>query len=150
MIFFVVPGRPIPQERPIVIRRGWTIDPPRSRKAKKVIAQYATASRQTHRFSVLEGQVVLDVAFYGLRPNADLSNAVKLVEDALNGVLYKDDHQITILRAARYPVEKGKERTEITIGEVKPPKEALADRPETPSKRTGPHRPQVQCEDEVQ
>lgn len=53
-----------------------------------------------------------------LRPivTPDVSNYVKLVEDALNGIVYKDDSQIVELIARKYYSDDP--RTEIIISEV--------------------------------
>lgn len=114
---FTIPGKPMVQERPIVLRKGWAIDPPRSRKEKKRIALIATASRVAHKVEVLQGDLELTLHFYGLRPNADISNAVKLVEDALNKVAYLDDKQICKLTAERFRCSPEEGRTEVYLVE---------------------------------
>ena len=112
-ITFTIPGKPIPQERPLVLRRGWTIDRPRSKKAKQLIALVASARRRTLKFAILEGYCGLEVVFYGLRKSADLSNAQKLVEDALNGVIWVDDKQLVETHV--YRRTGGEDRTEVRV-----------------------------------
>jgi Holliday junction resolvase RusA-like endonuclease len=119
-LVFIVPGRPIVQERPIVLRRGWAIDPPRSKKEKKRIALIALEAQRKHGLSILAGSIHISMGFYGLRPNADISNAVKLVEDALNKVVYLDDKQICKLTAERFRQFSGEPRTEVHLVELAP------------------------------
>jgi Holliday junction resolvase RusA-like endonuclease len=60
--------------------------------------------------------VSLIVRFYigkhrrGRKP--DLDNLVKLVQDALSGILYRDDSQVSTLTACRF-VQEATPRTEI-------------------------------------
>lgn len=117
---FTVTGRPIVQERPIVLRRGWAIDPPRSKKEKKRIALIALEAQRALNLSIFGGLIHISMRFYGLRPNADISNAVKLVEDALNKVIYLDDKQISRLTAERFRQFSGDPRTEVELAELGP------------------------------
>jgi crossover junction endodeoxyribonuclease RusA len=121
---FTVPGRPIVQERPIVLRRGWAIDPPRSKNEKKRIGQLCLKARADQKFEIIDTEVELYLNFYGLRPNADISNAVKLVEDALNKIAYLDDKQICRLEAERFTSFEGDPRTEVVMA-VRPKKTPL-------------------------
>jgi len=122
---FVVPGKPRVQQRPIVLRRGWAIDPPESKAEKKRIAQIAYVEQQRVRLPILAGDLEVGMSFYGLRPNADISNAIKLVEDALNKVIYLDDKQICKLIAERFTRFPGEPRTEVEILERLPEQPAL-------------------------
>ena len=56
--------------------------------------------------------VLVTVAFYGARSNADLDNLLKSVFDALTGVVLEDDLQINAVHACR---RKGEKRTVIEV-----------------------------------
>ena len=52
------------------------------------------------------------------KPDAD--NIGKIVQDALNGIAYTDDKQVTLLRVRKMPRVRGiKERIRITVSEIK-------------------------------
>lgn len=57
---------------------------------------------------MLEGEVKLSVDVYMITHRADLSNRIKVLEDALNGIAWIDDQQISELHARRYRVPKAK------------------------------------------
>lgn len=84
----------MPQERPYVTKRGLTFDRKRSKKAKERIAWYAIEYKTTNELKPFKGDLGLKVVCYGTKQNADASNYLKLVEDALEGVLYENDSQI--------------------------------------------------------
>lgn len=48
-----------------------------------------------------KGDVVLSLEFYRPRKAGDLSNRIKVLEDALNGIAYYDDAQVVELHAWR-------------------------------------------------
>lgn len=56
--------------------------------------------------------VLVTVAFHGLRVNADIDNALKSVLDALSGIVIEDDLQVHSIRASR---RKGGKRTVIEV-----------------------------------
>jgi Holliday junction resolvase RusA-like endonuclease len=93
IIAFHVPGKPKPQKRPIVMKRGWTIDPPESKKAKKIIGQYAMIA-MADQATILEGPAAVTLTFYGAHPLSDIDNLSKLVLDALKGICWRDDRQV--------------------------------------------------------
>jgi Holliday junction resolvase RusA-like endonuclease len=134
MIKFVIKGKPKPLKRHRT-SKGRTYDP--SAKDKRDFAlQCATYAPKLP----LTGALTLLVRFYMPRPKKhfrtgkfagilrddapilhsgrpDISNLVKFVEDALNGIFWKDDSQIVILHASKYYSKTP--RTEIRICEVK-------------------------------
>jgi crossover junction endodeoxyribonuclease RusA len=127
-VTFTVLGRPVPAVR--MTQRGKFVSPGRARDRFKAQARMrhlahrnliAWTARQ-RRVPLAEGPVRLRVAFY-LRPARgrvpDLSNLVKLVEDALNGMAWRDDRQIVELVARRHIVKPGSDEwTDIDIEEV--------------------------------
>ena len=114
---FEIPGKPVVQKRPIVLRRGWTIDP--NSKDKKRIGLLATVARQNAGNGLFrpdyKGKVGLRLSFFGCRSNADISNYVKLIEDSCNKILWYDDCQITALSAFKVPCDSGEEGTTVEV-----------------------------------
>lgn len=113
-INFTVYGEPTAQGRPKFARRGKFVtayDPKKSREYKDTVYSVALEHKPKE---LLEGALVMQVDIYRsipksfskvkrtaikdgiLRPTTkpDCSNVVKGIEDALNGVIYKDDSQI--------------------------------------------------------
>lgn len=129
----VIEGEAVPQGRPRITTAGGfprAYDPPKSRDYKaKVRAEAAKAAPRTP----LEGPVVLEIivnrkipkswskkkqedAFYGrVRPTSkpDLTNLIKGIEDALNGVWYVDDSQI--IEEHLYKTYSTRPRVKITM-----------------------------------
>ena len=64
----------------------------------------------------IEGDVSINIDIYRPIKRGDLSNRIKIVEDALQGVAYKDDAQIVELTARRFE-DKKRPRVEVTIME---------------------------------
>ena len=110
----MIPGDAVPQGRPRVVRIGGrtiAYDPPKSKAYKALVRQCAA---QNAPKEPLDGAVTLDVRIYRSVPKSwskkkrdaalagviqpttkpDVSNVVKGIEDALNGIWYKDDSQI--------------------------------------------------------
>ena len=50
------------------------------------------------------------------RPDTD--NYIKLVTDAMNGIVYEDDNQIIAIQAAKFYARAGDERTVVEVIEV--------------------------------
>ena len=119
-IYFTIPDSPIAQGRAKFASRGKHVhvyDPIKSAKWKKVVAFYAStaiANKEPNLFFFAHIPLLLVVHFIVPRPAShltktgkhtkawkqfptskpDLSNFVKAIEDALNGVVYHDDSQI--------------------------------------------------------
>ena len=96
---FVIPIEPVPCSRPRVTRNG-TYNPPAMTAAKQTI-QFLVTSKP---HSVHSGAVKLTLKFFVKKPKRtkniypsvkpDIDNYAKLVMDALNGFLWKDDGQV--------------------------------------------------------
>ncbi len=89
---FIVPMKPVPKERPRFAQHTYTAT--RTRRFEEAVAWYARIAQQEAGWDMLEGPVLLDVVFCKPPARADLSNLVKSLEDAIQGVLIKDDVQI--------------------------------------------------------
>ena len=120
-----IPGSPIGQGRPkfsTINGHAKAYDPEKSRNYKAYVKLLATQAMKEQGFEMIEGPCSLDIlAFFevpkskskkfkeraleGLeRPTKkpDLSNIVKGIEDALNGLVYKDDSSIVYLSVGKY------------------------------------------------
>lgn len=122
---FVINGKPIAQARPQFTTHGGfsrAYDPAKSRRAKAdVLGQVKMAMRTQSDFKPLENAIELNLTFYRpipkgkskkWRENAkkgvilptsrpDVDNYAKLIKDALNGYLWRDDSQVTDLIARK-------------------------------------------------
>lgn len=111
---FTIPGRPKPWQRVSWVR-GHSWD---SNKAhKKVIASYAYAALVAHKDSILgpkyTGKVAMHFYFVGCHGKADFDNLMKMVSDALQGILYVNDNQIT--EGKFYKLDGKQRETQITV-----------------------------------
>lgn len=102
---YFVPGRPIPLDRPRSFwnKRAWVPgirvqSTPRVVRYKELLQLYCMKEKARPAVP-LQGPVELSLRFYVKSPAPDLSNLVKIVEDALNGMAWKDDRQIKVLHA---------------------------------------------------
>lgn len=130
-----IPGRPVPKGRP---RLGGTrvFTPRRTREAEMNLQAYMKQACRTP----LEGPLELSVWFSFRYPRSwpkaarqavedggepwytgkpDLDNLVKLVKDAGNGILWRDDAQVVVLEAHKvYSVENGTTINLMTLKEA--------------------------------
>lgn len=114
---FTIPGAAVPQGRPRFFRRGsftGAYDPAKSKAWKEYVRLTAIAAG----CKPLQGALSMEVVFFLPCPKnlakrlergeniahikkPDCSNLVKAVEDALNGICYDDDSQITDSRVVK-------------------------------------------------
>ena len=136
---FEVPGSPIGQGRPkfsTINGHAKAYDPEKSRNYKAYVRLLATQAMKDSGFTMIEGPCAIEIfAFFevpkskskkfreaalnGLeRPTKkpDLSNIIKGIEDALNGLAYKDDSSIVYLSVAKHYSEIA--RVEVILREV--------------------------------
>lgn len=111
-LVITIPGVPVPQGRPRVnTRRGNVYDPLKSKQEKQRIRAEVALHMRHHRVAILEGALRVSLQFFVPIPKSfskkrridahegrilptpkpDLDNLAKLVLDACNGVVYKDD-----------------------------------------------------------
>lgn len=136
MVKIVIPGEPVAQGRPRVYRTKYGVrgvDPAKSRDYKKLVAHFA---RENYTAEPMSGPVAVDMTIYrsiqvsgskalkekksrGLilpTVKPDIDNVYKAVSDALTGIVYADDNQITDLALKkRYSLEP---HVEITITRI--------------------------------
>ncbi|WP_405103081.1 RusA family crossover junction endodeoxyribonuclease [Oceanobacillus sp. FSL H7-0719] len=136
MISFVIPGIPIPQGRPRAGRNGRKIvmyDPKESKDYKEYVSLIA---KQHAPKTALEGPLSVRVKIYREIPKSttkkdralisegnkrpitkpDTDNYVKSVLDALNGIIFKDDSQVTDLYASKFYSDDP--RVEVHVQEI--------------------------------
>ena len=90
---FMVPGQPQPWER-AGTHGGRRFTPKATADAEALVALYASIALGARL--PLSGPVELNLWFYRAnRVRCDLDNLEKLVKDALNGVAWLDDSQVT-------------------------------------------------------
>lgn len=122
---FEVPGSPIGQGRPkfsTINGHAKAYDPEKSRNYKAYVKLLATQAMREQGFTMIDGPCCLDIlAFFEVpkskskkfkeralmgieRPTKkpDLSNIIKGIEDALNGLAYNDDSSIVYLSVAKH------------------------------------------------
>lgn len=136
MIKFIVPGDPVAQGRPRATKRGKKImmyDPKESKQYKKYVALIA---KQYAPKKPYKGALRVDIKIYRRIPKSitkkdralifegmkrpvtkpDTDNYTKSVLDACNGIIYKDDSQVTELYASKFYSDDP--RVEISIQEI--------------------------------
>jgi len=69
------------------------------------------------KLELFEGLLSVKFDFYRPLKSGDLSNRIKVLEDALQGICYKDDKQIVEIHARRFD-DKSNPRVEVEIQEV--------------------------------
>ena len=134
MAHLVIIGEPVPAGRPRFTRQGHAFDPKKSRDYKRIVS--LEAAKQYHGPMLEHKPLRVDIRVYrpiqtsisklkhrrraeGLeRPivKPDTSNYVKLIEDALTGIVWKDDNLITDLVASKWYSDEP--RIEVTVTEA--------------------------------
>ena len=138
-LMFEIPGSPIGQGRPkfsTINGHAKAYDPEKSRNYKAYVKLLATQAMKDNGFNMIEGPCCLDImaffevpkskskkfkerALLGLeRPTKkpDIDNIVKALQDALNGLAYKDDSSIVFLSVAKCYSEVP--RVEVILREI--------------------------------
>lgn len=130
----MVRGEPVPAGRPRFTRQGHAFDPKRSRQYKMMV--HEVAAMQYHGPVLSDMALAVKIDIY--RPiqksvshkehdrrlsgehrpivKPDTSNYVKLIEDALTGVIWEDDNLIVSLTADKYYSDEP--RIEVTVTEA--------------------------------
>jgi Holliday junction resolvase RusA-like endonuclease len=134
ILTFEVPGQPIAQQRPRAASRGKFVtiyDAKESRAAKSHVALYASMAQGNK--PVAMGALSATVEFHVKKPKSkirknstpfpypnckpDIDNMIKLVFDAINGIIFKDDSQIISLTASKVWASE-EPKTQISIFKV--------------------------------
>ena len=136
-MYFIINGIPKPLKRHRHTRHGRTYDPSKKDKQDLLYQVMRFAPKQP-----LTAPLRIIIVFYMPRPKShwrtgkfkhllkpnipiqhkttpDLDNLVKMVCDSLNGVFYKDDSQISQLKAEKLYTDVGERaRTEVHIEQI--------------------------------
>jgi Holliday junction resolvase RusA-like endonuclease len=113
-----IDGEPVPKQSYRATKRGGGYTPERVKTWQTLVKLKA---REAWRRDPLTGPVAMRVVFrLGNRRRVDLENLQKAIGDALNGVVYQDDSQITSLHLAKMLHEKPGVLIEVAGGEVLP------------------------------
>ena len=122
---FEIPGSPIGQGRPkfsTINGHPKAYDPEKSRNYKAYVRMLATQAMKETGFEMIDGPCVLDIIAYFEVPKSkskkfreaalldqerptkkpDADNIVKAIQDALNGLAYKDDAYIVHLTCQKF------------------------------------------------
>lgn len=83
-----------------------------AREYKKTVAKLALVQRGSEK--AIAGRCMVVAHFYRPARRGDLDNLLKVVLDALRGIAYGDDSQITYIAASRFESPK-EPRAEVTI-----------------------------------
>lgn len=101
--------KPVPKGRPRHTRSGHTFTPARTREAEKVVSEAAIAAMNGAEPLAVPISLKVEFFFRQAKSNKtifhtqvpDLDNLTKLVSDAMNGIVFKDDSQIVLLTAVK-------------------------------------------------
>lgn len=108
LVTFIVHGPPVPKGRPRTFTRGKvtrTITPQRTRDYESMVAEHAlSALRVQHGGSwPMDARMhVMVDAYMPTRRLVDVDNLAKAALDAMNGVVYDDDSQVSRLTIERH------------------------------------------------
>lgn len=125
---FVIPGNPIAQGRPKFARKGNFVsayDPAKSRNWKAYVAWHVKKQLEGCLTAPLEGPLMLTLTFYFLKPKSlskkvqhhikkpDCKNLLAGVEDAMEGIVYRNDSQICSILVSKHYGDKAETIIEI-------------------------------------
>lgn len=100
-----------------VDRRGFAYVSTDARRYKNSVRLSALAQQ----VKPLDGPLVMSLVVYRPRRIGDLSNRIKVLEDSLIGVAFKDDGQIEEIHAVRMD-DASNPRVEVCIEQLPPPR----------------------------
>jgi len=120
-IILEIPGPPVPKERPRKGRYGNFYTPETTRRYEERI-RWAFIEKYGGVHEPWAGPVSMIVKVYMKKPTArpDGSNIIKLIEDALNGLAYRDDAQIVDSRMIKARAVNSRGWVSIHVEEIKP------------------------------
>lgn len=114
-IAFTVLGRPVGKERARVVN-GRAYTPERTRDYERMVGTYAALTLRDQ--PMLTGDISLSIRVYVSGGTfADVDNYAKSISDAIQGVLFENDKQVSELHVTRYACRRGDERIEVVVQE---------------------------------
>lgn len=111
MVSFTVPGRPVPKQRPRLGKNKNVYTPVKCRDYEKTVGR---AAKKVF-VNPYDGPVGLAVRIYLAKEGGDLDNYIKSISDGLNGVAWRDDSQVTRIKADLIIQDGVTERAELSI-----------------------------------
>ena len=96
---FTVPGAPRPKQRPRRSAAGSWYTPRATQRYEEAVAAYALAAGARGRPGPFAVRAAL---YFPDRRRRDADNCVKTLLDALNGLLWTDDAEVTQLEVAKH------------------------------------------------
>ena len=112
---FTLYARPVPINQKFFILRGRNILSKAYRDAKYDLA---LETRSQVNFSPLRGNLAVTLnQFYGDNRKRDIDAYIKIVLDAMEGIVYENDNQIVKLEATK-AVDKDNPRIEVSVIEL--------------------------------
>ena len=129
-VSFTIPGRLQPEVKRQVRVGTWTrrVDKPEAQNWKQKAAVFAAAAMQGH--ALFDEPLHLTVRWYRLKPSGykraenwpwkrpDLANLLKILEDALTGIVWRDDSLICEEHLSKRFGDS--ERVEVTVEVLEP------------------------------
>jgi len=113
----LVAGAVITLPHPPSSNRYWRVWNGRAVKGKEARDYQALIKVLAHNAGMrpVEGEVAMTVTWFRARRAGDLSNRIKVLEDALNGIAYVDDKQVVEMHYYRQddPNRKGEVDVEV-------------------------------------
>lgn len=115
---FTVMGEPVSKARARFTKQGHAYTPANTRTAEDRMAWAFRAAAQGHKIDPEATYGVMGIFFHGTRQRRDVDNMLKLICDALNGIAWADDSQVTEVSGRRGFDAKENARTEVWIYSV--------------------------------
>lgn len=100
-----IPGQPKPKGRPRKGKNGHMYTPRATIEAEQVVGWKAKCAMKG--LPVIGAHVSVRLRFVGAHGLSDTDNLVKLVLDACNGVIWKDDRQVRSVNARKVQMNPG-------------------------------------------
>jgi len=114
MVTFVIPGRPVPKQRPRLGKQGQIYTPRETKAYEQTVSR---VGRQVFK-NPYDGPVILQVKVYLTAARGDLDNYIKSIQDGLNHVAWRDDRQVTRLQASLFVRRGVQERVEVLVQRI--------------------------------
>jgi Holliday junction resolvase RusA-like endonuclease len=114
---FIVKGEPVAKQRARIVN-GHSYTPAKTVDAEELM-QWAYVGVRSGYIADRENSFVVEASFFcGNKRRKDVDNLLKLCLDALNGVAWKDDSQVTEIFARKSFVPKADARTVVQIWRI--------------------------------
>lgn len=121
IVNFTIPGEPVSKARARFTNYkspGRMYTPEKTRNAEKLVALQFRSQKGPHTLDPEITYGIIATFHNGTRQRRDVDNMLKLLLDALNGVAWVDDNQVTEVAGRKTFGNKHDARTEVTIYET--------------------------------